>query len=434
MESPFEKNLRANDLRKSGNYIEALTLYRELYQENPNQFASAGYLHCLRKLKYFQEAIPLADSLVGKFPEFDWVNNEIIWTYIEGLLYNIPEEESLSVVISVAKRILNLQPNQLASNLTIMRVCKTAKNEKKWKMLHEWIQKVDPASLDQTPKLLPNGREGWSQQGLWYLYRITALVENGMSDEAFPFLEYAIEHFPKQKKFFLRLRAQAYSDEGKKEEAADDYKKLCDVPRPDWWMLKEYADILIDLGHKEDALALMLQAAQSKQDPGLMVGLFEAIGDLFYGLGNKEYAALHYQLTKLIREKREWKIPGSLDAKLAELSSAGIVMSGSIQDVFQKCHQIWRHQTEKPGVIPLKKPLYQDDLRRNLIGKISLGRPDRPFCFINLMDGDSVFCFKDLLPPGINDGDEVIVDARPSWDQKKNKQSWKAQNIRLQKK
>jgi len=431
MESSFEKNRRANDLRKSGNYIESLTLYKELYEENPNQFTCAGYLHCLRKLKYFQEAIPLSDSLIGKFPEFNWVNNEIIWTYIEGLLYNIPDEESLSVVLSIADKILNLNPSQIASNLTIMRVCKTAKKERKWKLLHEWIQKVDPQLLDHKPKLLPNGREGWSQEGLWYLYRIIALVENGMSSDAFLFLEYAIEHFSKQKKFFLRLRARAYSDEGRNEEAADDYKTLCDVPRPDWWLLKEYADILLDLDRKEDALTLMLQAAQSKQDPGLMVVLFEAIGDLFYGFNNKEYAALHFQLTKLIREEKKWRIPDSLDAKLNELAAAGIVISGSLQDVFQRCHGIWSHVTEKSGVIPSKQTVIQEKLRRNLIGKVSLGRPEQPFCFITLDDGESFYCYKDNLPSKITERDLVVFDARPSWDKKKNKQSWKAQNIRL---
>ena len=68
-----------------------LVLYKELHRENSDQFTSAGYLHCLRKLKQFKEAFPLADSLVGKFPGYDWVTTEIVWTYIEGLLYPIPE-------------------------------------------------------------------------------------------------------------------------------------------------------------------------------------------------------------------------------------------------------------------------------------------------------------------------------------------------------
>ena len=107
---------------------------------------------------------------------------------------------------------------------------------------------------------------------------------------------------------------------GKKTEALADYSVLCDRHNPDWWMLKEYADVLNDLGRKEDALKVMFQPAQARQDPGLMVVLFEAIGDLLLSLGSKEQAGLHYQLTKLIREERKWKIPNSLDEKLSELS------------------------------------------------------------------------------------------------------------------
>lgn len=433
METPFEKKLKANDLRKSGNYQDALVLYKELHQENADRYTYAGTLHSLRKLKQFNEALPLANSLVGKFPGFDWVTTEIVWTYIEGMLNPIPEEESLSTTISVANTILQLQPNQIASNVVNMRVCKAAKHEKNWKILDEWVRKIDPDSLDLKPMQLPNGREGWSQQGLWYLYKINALVENGMSDEAFPFLEYALEHFPKHKKFFLRLRALAYSRLGRNEEAAADYKILCEVQRPDWWMLKEYADILNDLGRKDEALEIMLFAAQARQDLGLMVVLFEAIGDLFYERGNKENAALHYQLTKLIREERTWKVPDSLNDKLSGLSTDGFTISSPLEETFQKCQAVWRHGTEKPGAVPSSQLSHKDTVRRNVYGKISLGRPDRPFCFVNLEDGDSVFCYKDLLPPDINDGDEVVVDARPSWDQKKNKQSWKAQNVRLKK-
>jgi tetratricopeptide (TPR) repeat protein len=433
METPFERKLKANVLRKSGNYQEALVLYKELHQENADKFTYAGYLHCLRKLKQFNEAIPLANSLVGKFPGFDWVTTEIIWTYIEGMLNPIPEEESLSTTISVANKILQLQPNQIASNVVNMRVCKAAKHEKNWKLLDEWVRKIDPDSLDSKPMQLPNGREGWSQQGLWYLYKINALVENGMSDEVFPFLEYTLEHFPKHKKFFLRLRALAYSNSGRKEDAATDYKILCDVQHPDWWMLKEYADVLNDLGRKDEALEIMLFAAQARQDPGLMVVLFEAIGDLFYERDSKENAALHYQLTKLIREDKSWKVPDSLNDKLSGLSTEGFTISLSLEEVFQKCQAIWKHGTEKPGAVLSLQSSHKDMTKINAHGKISLGRSDRPFCFINLDDGDSVFCFKDMLPLGINDGDIVIVDARPSWDQKKNKQSWKAQNIRLQK-
>jgi tetratricopeptide (TPR) repeat protein len=431
METPFDRKMKANELRKSGKFEEALVLYSELHDNNPDQFTGAGYLHCLRKLKKFDDAIPLADSLVGKYPGFDWVTTEIVWTYIEGQLFRIPEDNSLSIAIPIANKILQQHPNQLASNTVHMKVCKIAKDEKKWEILGEWAQRIDPNTLETKPKLLPHGREGWSQQAQWYLYRTTALVETGRNESAFPFLEFALEHFPQHRKLFLRLKAQANAGVGKKEEALAVYQSLCNVRRPDWWILKEYADVLISLNRHDEALDLMFQAAQDRQDPGMMVGLFESIGDLLNQHGDTERAALHYQLTKLIREERGWKVLDQLMQKIAGINTATKVLPETINDCLRECKKIWFPQGEIPRETPSRQLNPRGNMKHDVEGKISLGRPDQPFCFINLDDGESVFCFKNILPPGINHGDRVILDALPNWDKKKNKQGWKAQNIRL---
>ena len=61
METPFDRKMKANELRKMGKFQEALVLYSEFHRDNQDKFTGAGYLHCLRKLKKFDEAIPLAD-------------------------------------------------------------------------------------------------------------------------------------------------------------------------------------------------------------------------------------------------------------------------------------------------------------------------------------------------------------------------------------
>ena len=85
----------ANKLRKAGNFEEALPLYRNLWKETGDAFDGAGLLHCLRKLKLFDEAIIFADELIVKYSDFDWCQNEVIWTYIQGILDKINEEEPL---------------------------------------------------------------------------------------------------------------------------------------------------------------------------------------------------------------------------------------------------------------------------------------------------------------------------------------------------
>ena len=61
---------------------------------------------------------------------------------------------------------------------------------------------------------------------------------------------------------------------------------------------------------------------------------------------------------------------------------------------------------------------------------ISMGRDDRPYCFINTEDNVAIFCFKSKLHKDIRNGDQVECRAKPSLDRKKNKQSWKATRVR----
>ncbi|GAI63299.1 unnamed protein product [marine sediment metagenome] len=81
-----EQKREANSLRKLGQIEEALPLYRELWENTGDEFDGAGLLHCLRKMKLFDEAIPLADDLLNKYPDFEWIRNESIWAYIQGAL------------------------------------------------------------------------------------------------------------------------------------------------------------------------------------------------------------------------------------------------------------------------------------------------------------------------------------------------------------
>jgi hypothetical protein len=57
----------------------------------------------------------------------------------------------------------------------------------------------------------------------------------------------------------------------------------------------------------------------------------------------------------------------------------------------------------------------------------------RPFCFIVTENGEDIFCVNSNLPENSNNGDEVIFDAIPSYDKKKQRDSWKAINLRKRK-
>ncbi len=102
----------ANELRKNGQFENALLVYRELSKDSSDSFAAAGVLYCLRKLGLFNEALRLCINPPDTHLRVDWYRNEVIWTLIQGKLNKFDDKTSLVEVISVAESILALQPKE----------------------------------------------------------------------------------------------------------------------------------------------------------------------------------------------------------------------------------------------------------------------------------------------------------------------------------
>lgn len=426
-----EQKQKANGLRKAGNFKEALVLYRSLWEEIGDKFDGAGLLHCLRKLELFDEAIVLADELIGKYPNFEWCRNEVIWTYIQGILDRFNEKEPLERIIETAKKIMSLNPNALVAKVIIFKVLRSAKATNHWEAVNKWVVKIDPDSLSEKPMTDDSGRKGWSDRSLWYNYRIKGLVEKGDTKEAINTVDEILERFPKQQKFFLRLKALANHLLGNFRDSEKIYQNLCSGYKPDWWMLHEYAKVVRDIGRREDALKLMYQAAIGRSKLESMVSLFVDIGMLCKELGKYEEARAHLVLCKHVRNEKGWAVPESIIKTVKDLDKhiGNDKAPSFLKEALSICRREWSKLLGKEN--DLKNLSYKiRKVKEGLVGKVSLGRSDRPFCFITAKDEKSFFCYKSDLPPGITDGDEITFDAIPSFDKKKNKESWKPSNIR----
>jgi tetratricopeptide (TPR) repeat protein len=427
----IEQKRKANELRKAGNFKEALPLYRNLWKETEDKFDGAGLLHCLRKLDLFGEAIPLADTLYDKFPDFSWCRNEVIWTYIEGVLCKLDENECPEKVIQIAERIMSFKPDALAAKVVVFKVLKTAKEANDWEIVNEWVVKVDPDSLSMNPMIDDSGREGWSDQGLWYNFRIRGLIEKGERKQAISILDGISGRFPRQEKFFLRLKALANHLLGNLDEAEKIYEDLYRSHRADWWILCEYARVIRDAGRKEVALRIMYEAAIGHSKLESMVSLFADIGMICKDLGKNEVARNHLSLCKHVRNEKHWLIPPSVSDAIDDLNK---VIGNSKEPVSLK-EALYACRVEWIKVLGLRKDLQTSTpsarkARKGLFGKVSMGKSEQPFCFIITNERESVFCWKSDLPSETKDSDEVNFDAIPSFDKKKNKESWKASNVR----
>jgi tetratricopeptide (TPR) repeat protein len=427
-----ERKQKANGFRKAGDYETALELYRDLWRETGDMFDGAGLLHCLRKLELFEEAFNLAEELIAQYPDFDWSRNEVIWTLISGKLYKLEEHEPLGEVIQTAQKIIDLNPDDLARKAVVFKVLKSAKASNNWETVNEWVVKIEPNSLSAEPMTDSLGRKGWSDQALWYNYRVNGLIKKGNFTDAITLIDEILETFPGQRKFFLRLKASANHLLGNLPEAEEAYQELCESYKPDWWLLHEYAKVIRDRGRENDALKLMYQAASRHSKLQLMVSLFEDIGILCMKMGKYEEARAHLVLSKYVRQDKGWNIKEEIETTVDDLNNivGDNKEPSSLKEALIICQSEWSELLEEE--IVLKGVKYENrEVKKGLVGTISLGRDDRPYCFIITNDGLSIFCSKSILPPSVMDGDEVCCDAVPSFDKKKNKESWKASNVRL---
>lgn len=430
-----EQKEKANELRKAGRFEEALPMYRNLWKETGDNFDGAGLLHCLRKLELFGEAISFAQELIVKHPKFDWCRNEVIWTLISGVLYKFEENEPLEKVVEIAQKIMDLNPRGLAAKMVVFKVLKSAKDYNDWETINEWVVKIDPNLLSTEPMTDSSGRKGWCDQSLWYNYRINGLVKQGgkkEKEEAINIVDEILERFPKERKFFLRLKALANKSLGNLTESENIYENLCSGYKTDWWMLLEYGRVVRDAGRKEDALKLMYQAASKHKRLEAMVSLFADIGKLCKSMAKNKEARAHLVLCRYVREENDWSVPEHVLNVISELNK--IIGNNnepkSLKEALSICRDYWKNFLGEKSV-SISKAQDKRKIRKGLLGKVSLGKEDSNFCFIVTKDDESFFCLKNDLPPDIKYTDKVTFNAIPSFDKKKNKKSWRAKNIQV---
>ncbi len=429
-----ERKHEANRLRQEGCYAAALSIYRDLWEETHDQYFAAGVLHCLRKERLFDQAIPLADDLFAQRPELAWCRVEITWTYIQGMIYKDDNDKAIDKTLDVAERVLELNSGETARNVVVLRVLKLANSSKRWNIINEWALRIDPASLSSDPRVVDgSGRTGWSDQALWYNYRIKGLIYGGDSNDtsqARELADMALKLFPKEQRFFARLKARAEMQMGNLSESEDIYRSLCSN-NPEWWMLWEYSIAVRDQGRDDDALQLMYRATQACKSLKLMVKLLRDIGLLCLKMGRPEEAIDHLVLCRFVREEQGWSLPTALDTDISTANEiAGSASEpSSLKETLRLCRRHWDNAFASPRS---DRDSHQSNrnTRFRLLGRVKLGPGERTFCFIDVKGGPSIYCRKSDLPPGTENGDDVVFDAQPSYDRKKDQESWEACNVR----
>lgn len=422
MNSLYQQKEHANTLRKSGRIEEALPVYQLLWESSQDKFDGAGLLHCLRKLKRYNEAISLAKELEKQHLDFNWCRIEIVWTYIVGLLNQITDKDSLGKTLNIANHIMKLNPDELALQKVVFTVLKKAKQNKKWDTACEWVDKISPNNIDETPIETDRGSTGWDYVSIWYLHKIRCLIHQALYLEAVNMVEFVLSKPNQKEKYFKRLQAMAYLKQDKLAQAESTLYPLTLERRVDWWILHDYANLLNIKGDKEQALCIMYKAASSERKLEGILSLILDIANLAKELNRKEESYYHFQLFKLLREKNDWSLSEQVNLVLQELiKKEGFPTQITFYEVLKNCRDYWGSNNAVR-----KEP--KKTVRKSLIGKVVNVKEEAPFCFIQTA-AEYFFCYKSDIPVPADNGLNVQFDAIPSFDKKKNKESWKASNI-----
>ena len=128
-------------------------------------------------------------------------------------------------------------------------------------------------------------------------------------------IDESINEFPKIKEFFLNLKAKSFKEAGRYEDSAKIYEELLKYKK-EWWIYKDYADLLMKMNFKDKALKIFHNASILNKSMKLMIKIYYKIGKLCVELGKDKEALCHFILSKFIREKEGWTVPEDLEISI----------------------------------------------------------------------------------------------------------------------
>jgi len=427
---------RAEKLRKEGSFKEAKEIYAILWKNSKEPSIGAGFLHCLRKLNDTEKSISLAYELRNqKFNDY-WVNLEILWT----LIGELRKSEDYLKAKELARYLLTLirpEKDILALKIITEKMAKLAMDKENWSEAIEWLEKYGKKNL--TDELV--AKSEWTNKTLWYFRKIKCLYGIGNYEEIIALSE-EVESISKPwniNKQFLRYRAKTLFDLDKLDDSLQLYKKIS-KEKVEWWILREEALVLIKMNLKDDALKILYTAALSSRQLDKLVTLFNDIGNLCLVLNKEEEALAHYILEKLIREENKWSIDSTLTTQINSLKNSFPEYNeiSKVKDALDICRKFWKKLGIQPPKTHSKKGYKysskKDDrkTRKGLKGIVQK-KKELPFFFIKT-ENESIICFLSDITEEYTHGDEVLFDALPSFDKKRNMESWKAINLKKLKK
>jgi hypothetical protein len=430
---------QAKEFEQAQNFAKAAEIYLLMHTNRPtDNYAASRYIFCLRKLNRSVEAVEFGWSLTEETRANPYVHNAWAWALYDHYFKaseNREDEERINTetnrgddnqfrkmqnaAIYVLKK--SSPQDTLLRKKFIFGMCREAKLRGKWQIVQQFASQLDPTQLAREP-------DQWSPMSEYeqWLYRVVkALFELERFEECQKMAQQAVESYP-QNKHFHWWHAVATARIGQFEEALTELQNL-DKRYQEWFIREDIAKIFEQLQRHDDAWIWYCKAA-SLQGP--LKGRYKMIGGMSIPLQYLERwsdAYEHLYLAYLLAEREGWeksKTAQNFKGQMQQLHNRfpALILpqeytSRDFNPLQRKLQQIWKE--EIANILPHRH------------GYITTVNEEKKFGFIRSDTDDFHFSFRNLprnLMPIIHM--EVEFDVEESYDNKKQRNSFRAINIR----
>lgn len=213
------------------------------------------------------------------------------------------------------------------------------KSEKKkpapnWRLVNEFCNLFDPDGLKTECSTIEIVRKGQkkemelaSDRENWYAYKSKALMKLGEFQECFDISKRGLDAFEKfhysNDVWFSRRIALSKKNLGNAEDTINELKAIL-RKKKEWFIQKELAELLFDAGQTKEAFSYAVQALNNFGDLEYKIDLLYLAGRILFEMSDEDMAFKHFSLSKLIRQKEQWRIPQKLNDELNKFKKPDI--------------------------------------------------------------------------------------------------------------
>lgn len=387
MASVFDLSKHISQLKSEKKYNEALVFFKENKSDftneqiSKNEYLISDMVACLRYTSHYDAGFKFlsiydieinSETKVRILNAYGW----LLWSKYKSENSNINDSENendyfeddeetinnsnfhynknelilrIEVLIPILLSINNDYSKTLTSNLfSIVLKSEKKKPAPNWKLINDFCNHFNPENLSTVCSTIQVERkrqlkdmELASDMENWFAYKTKSLLKIGEWQECFDTSKKALEsienfHYSNEV-WFARRIALAKKNLGNIEEAIEELQTIL-RKKKEWFIQKELAELYFEKEDFEKAFKYSIDAITNFGPIKFKVDLLYLLGRIHKNKDETELAFKHFSLSKLIRQKEDWKVPQKLFDELRnfEISEINIIDIGNLESELKK--------------------------------------------------------------------------------------------------